>query len=54
MMSVSSRVEGLHDPSYRFWSHDVQKWLQVQSTALNIEDEINVSAVIDSAKAFYV
>ena len=48
----SAFVEGLHDPSYRFWSHDVQ--LQVQSTALNIEDEINVSAFIDSAKAFYV
>ena len=47
-------VEGLHDPSYRFWSHDVQKWLQVQATALNIEDDINVSTVIDNAKAFYV
>ena len=46
-------VEGLHDPSYRFWSHDVQKWLQMQSTALHIEDEISVSTVIDNSKAFY-
>ena len=29
-------VEGLHDHSYRFWSHDVQKWLQVQSTTLKM------------------
>ena len=32
-------VEGLHDQAYRFWSHGVQRWLQLQSTALNIEDE---------------
>ena len=32
-------VEGLHDQAYCFWSHKVQTWLQLQSTALNIEDE---------------
>ena len=38
-----------------FWSHHdgVQRWLQLQSTALNIEDEICVSTVIDNAKALY-
>ena len=36
-------VEGMHDKAYRFWSHGVQKWLQTQSAALNIEDEICVS-----------
>ena len=39
--------------SYHFWSHDVQKWLQSQSTALNIEDDICVSTVIDNAKTQY-
>ena len=43
-------VEGLHDQAYHFWSHGVQRWLQLQSTALNIEDEI---WVIDNAKALY-
>ena len=46
-------VGGLHDLSYHFWSHDVQKWLQLQSTALNIEDETGVSTVIDNAKTLY-
>ena len=46
-------VEGLHDQAYHFWSHGVQRWLQLQSTALNIEDEICVSTVIDNAKALY-
>ena len=46
-------VEGMHDKAYRFWSHGVQKWLQTQSAALNIEDEICVSTVIDNAKALY-
>ena len=36
-------VEDLHDQAYCFWSHKVQTWLQLQSTALNIEDEIFVS-----------
>ena len=31
----------------------VSKWLQTQSAALNIEDEICVSTVIDNAKALY-
>ena len=46
-------VEGLHDQPYCFWSHKVQTWLQLQSTALNIEDEICVSTVIDNAKTLY-
>ena len=46
-------VEGLHNLSYHFWSHDVQKWLQLQSTVLNIEDGIGVSTVIDNAKTLY-
>ena len=33
--------------------HKVQTWLQLQSTTLNIEDEICVSTVIDSAKTLY-
>ena len=32
-------VEGLHDQAYHFWSHGVQRWLQLQSTALNIESD---------------
>ena len=51
--SFSVLLEGMHDKAYRFWSHGVQKWLQTQSAALNIEDEICVSTVIDSAKALY-
>ena len=43
----------MHDQAYRFWSHGVQKWLQMQSTALNIEDEICVSTVNNNAKALY-
>ena len=46
-------VEGLHDQAYCFWSHKVQTWLQLQSTALNIVDEICVSTVIDNAKTLY-
>ena len=46
-------AEGLHDLSYRFWSHDVQTWHQLQSTALNIEDEAGVSAVNDNTKTLY-
>ena len=46
-------VEGLHDQAYCFWSHKVQTWLQQQSTALSIEDEICVSTVIDNAKTLY-
>ena len=46
-------MEGLHDQAYHFWSHGVQRWLQLQSTALNIEDEICVSTVINNAKAVY-
>ena len=46
-------VEGLHDQAYCFWSHRVQTWLQLQSTALNLEDEIRVSTVIDNAKNLY-
>ena len=46
-------VEGLHDQAYCFWSHQVQTWLQLQSTALNIEDEMCVSTVIDNAKTLY-
>ena len=46
-------VEGLHDQAYCFWSHRVQTWLQLQSTAWNIEDEICVSTVIDNAKTLY-
>ena len=42
-----------YDLSYSFWSHDVQKWLQLKSTASNIEDEIGVSTVIDNAKTLY-
>ena len=33
--------------------HKVQTWLQQQSTALSIEDEICVSTVIDNAKTLY-
>ena len=33
-------LESLHDQAYCFWSHRVQTWLQLQSTALNIEDDI--------------
>ena len=29
-------VEGLHDQAYCFWSHSVQTWLQLQSTALRM------------------
>ena len=29
-------VEGLHDQAYHFWSHGVQRWLQLQSTALRM------------------
>ena len=47
---ASVDLEGLHDLSFHFWSHDVQKWLQLQSTSLNIEDEIGASTVIDNAK----
>ena len=43
-------VEGLHNQAHCFWSHKVQTWLQLQSTALNIEDEICISTVIDNAK----
>ena len=46
-------VEGLHDQAYCFWSHKVQTWLQLQSTAFNIEDEICVSTVVDNAKTLY-
>ena len=46
-------VEGLHDKAHCFWSHKVQTWLQLQSTALNIEDEICISMVIDNAKTLY-
>ena len=49
-------VEGLHDQAYCFWSHKVQTWLQLQSTALNIEDEICVTyacTVIDNAETLY-
>ena len=46
-------MEGLHDQAYHFWSHGVQRWLQLQSTALNIEDDICVSTVIDNAKALH-
>ena len=46
-------VEGLHDQAYCFWSHKIQTWLQQQSTALNVEDEICVSTVIDNAKTLY-
>ena len=42
-------VEGLHDQAHCFWSHKVQTWLQLQSTPLNIEDEICISTVIDNA-----
>ena len=45
-------VKGLHDQAYCFWSHKVQTWLQLQSTALNIEDEICVGTVIDNAIPF--
>ena len=48
-----SFVQGLHDQAYCFWSHRVQTWLQLQSTALDIEDEISVSTVIDNAKNLY-
>ena len=46
-------VEGLHDQAYCLWNHRVQTWLQLQPTALNIEDEIYVSTVIDNAKNLY-
>ena len=46
-------VEGLHDQAYCFWSHKVPTWLQLQSTALNIDDEICVSTVVDNAKTLY-
>ena len=46
-------VEGLHDQAYCFWSHKVQTWLQLQSTAFSIEDEICVSTVVDNAKTLY-
>ena len=46
-------VEGLHDQACCFWSHKVQTWLQLQSTAFNIEDEICVSTVVDNAKTLY-
>ena len=46
-------VKGLHDQAYHFWSHSVQRWLQLQSTALNIDDEICVSKFTDNAKALY-
>ena len=46
-------VEGLHDQAYCFWSHKVQTWLQLQSTAFNIEDEICVSTAVDNAKTLY-
>ena len=44
-------VEGLHDQAYCFESHKLQTWLQLQSTALNIEleDETFVNTVIDNA-----
>ena len=50
----SAFVAGMHDKAYCFWSHGVQKWLQTQAKALNIEDEICVSTVIDDAKALYL
>ena len=43
----------MHDQAYCFWSHKVQTWLQLQSTAFNIEDEICVSTVVDNAKTLY-
>ena len=48
-------VGGLHAQAYCFWSLAVQTWLQLQSTALNIEDGICVSTVImiDNAKNLY-
>ena len=46
-------VEGLHDQAHYPWSHKVQRWLQLPSTALNIEDEICISTVIDNAKTLY-
>ena len=45
-------VEGLHGLSFHFWSHDVQKWLQLQSTSLNIEHEIGVSRSLTMPKPF--
>ena len=51
--SFSVLVKGLHDQAHCAWSHKVQTWLQLQSTALNIEDEICISTVIDNAKNLY-
>ena len=44
-------VEGLHDHAYCFLNYRVQTWLQLQSTASNMADEICVSTVIDNAKS---
>ena len=52
-LNQSAFVEVLHDQAYCFWSHRVQTQLQLQSTALNIEDEICVSTIIDNAKNLY-
>ena len=46
-------VEGLHDTSHQFWSHKVQTWLQAQSTALHLEDDLSVSTIINNAKLLY-
>ena len=54
LMPQCAFVEGLHNQAYAycFWSHRVQTWILLQSTALHIEDEICVSMVIDNAKNF--
>ena len=52
---------GLHDREHCFleplghhYNYKVQTWLQLrQSTALNIEDEMCLSTVIDNAKTLY-
>ena len=45
-------AEGLHDQAHCFWNRKVQTWLQLQSTALNIEDEICISTSWTMPKPF--
>ena len=46
-------VEGMHDPAHLFWSHKGHSWLQGDSVGLSIEDDLDVSTVIGTAKNHY-
>ena len=46
-------IEGMHHLAHLFWSHKVHTWLQRQSVGLSIEDDLDMSTVVGSAKKHY-